>query len=760
MWKLFSSKHNYLLVLFLGFAVSVGLFFAVQRADKAANESRFYELAIPRLAAVKADIATAIDTVVMLGGHFSVHPPVATSRAEFTRLATSSWQRHPYVQALAGVTHVTGQGRVPLEQMVEKRDEHPGFRLTQRSPEGVMVPDAERDEYFPVLYEVPKAGNEPAFGYNLGSEPMRLEALITARDTGELVSTHRIKLVQGAGDQYGVLLFNPVYAVGPRDSMEERRAGLLGFAMGVFRIGDLIKLSGQALGEETQQGGGKDSADPKNPPIEVHVYDMSVPDDQSQLFPKTPEVAQGTLLEKLHATASVPMGGREWKVVVTPTAAFSNPVVTLNAVVVFLAAIMTTLAFSLFVKRGHERAVNEALFKTNQKLEQQQVELAEANLAANAASKAKSDFLSSMSHELRTPLHAIIGFSELLLDGTKPPPTERQRKQLLRINKGGEYLLYLINEILEFTKIEVGKLSLKIEDIVSRDLFESCLSLAEPLMVKYGVTLQDDTPEPGPILKADRVRLQQVILNLLTNAAKYNKAGGSIRLGCQLLGQTMARITVTDTGIGIASDKQSQLFIPFNRLGAEGTEIEGSGIGLALSRNLAEMMGGSLDYESEAGVGSTFWVDVPLSSEQSPPLENSVLTGGDQFEALAEVPGHPRSILYIEDNPDNVSLMQDFIEIFAGWTLVTAPNAELGITLAESKDFDLIICDINLPGMNGIEAVKLLRAGKCATTPILALSADATYTTMEEGKTAGFSDYLTKPIRLKDLEQIINISLK
>ena len=274
------------------------------------------------------------------------------------------------------------------------------------------------------------------------------------------------------------------------------------------------------------------------------------------------------------------------------------------------------------------------------------------------------------------------------------------------------------------------------------------------------MTLQDDTPEPGPILKADRVRLQQVILNLLTNAAKYNKAGGSIRLGCQLLGQTMARITVTDTGIGIASDKQSQLFIPFNRLGAEGTEIEGSGIGLALSRNLAEMMGGSLDYESEAGVGSTFWVDVPLSSEQSLPLENSVLTGGDQFEALAEVPGHPRSILYIEDNPDNVSLMQDFIEIFAGWTLVTAPNAELGITLAESKDFDLIICDINLPGMNGIEAVKLLRAGKCATTPILALSADATYTTMEEGKAAGFSDYLTKPIRLKDLEQIINISLK
>ena len=276
-------------------------------------------------------------------------------------------------------------------------------------------------------------------------------------------------------------------------------------------------------------------------------------------------------------------------------------------------------------------------------------------------------------------------------------------------------------------------------------------------MAKYGVTLYDETPADAPVLMADRVRSQQIILNLLSNAAKYNKMGGSVYLQCQTLENGMVRIAVRDTGIGFDEAKKEDVFQAFNRLGAEMTEIEGTGIGLALVRNLADMMGGVVDCSSVPGEGSTFWVDLPLSLEQSDDAAFPV-AALSSHDGTASNDDAPRVILYIEDNPANVSLMEDFTANFDGWRLVTAPNAELGITLAQSQRFDLIICDINLPGMNGIEAVKHLRR-EGDTVPVLALSADATPATIEQGRAAGFTDYLTKPIRLKDLERIIQQNL-
>ena len=758
MLKIFSTRSGLYLIVAIGLLISSGLFLYVLRLDRAANQSRFYEIAYPRLAAVKANISTAIDTVVMLGGHFSVEPPIQTSRAQFTVLATKSWQRHPYVQALAGVAHIGRADRAKIEKLIESRDDHPGFRFTERGPDGKMQVDSDREDYFPVLYEVPKIGNEPAFGYNLGSDPVKVPALEKARDTGDVISTPRVKLVQGKGDQYGVLLFNPVYSKTDVPTVEERRSRFVGYAMGVFRIGDLISLTGQTsdsdVGEHSQA----------SLPIDVHVYDMSAAEDSRQLFPKAPEVSLSSLMNGLNASSSVEMGGREWKIIVTPNERFSNPMITLNAFMVFLAGFLATIGFSLYIKRGQERAVNEALYSANQQLEFHQAELevrtaelAKANVAANVANTAKSEFLSSMSHELRTPLHAIIGFSELLMNSRNANFSDKHRSQITQINKAGEYLFYLINEILEFTKIEAGVVLINVENVSLRSLLDDCVDLSGPVMAKYGVTLVDETAKMLPVLRIDPVRGRQIFLNLLSNAAKYNKMGGTVRLTCTQIDDRMARISVIDTGNGIDESKMSELFMPFSRLGAELTAIEGSGIGLALVRKLVDMMGGTVTCHSVVGQGSTFSVDMPLAQVQIPDLDGSANTGTDAVAVDVRDRNKARDLLYIEDNPANASLMQDFIANFEGWSLVVANDAETGIAFAQDKAFDLIICDINLPGMNGLEAIHhLKRTGPNGSlTPILALSADATPNTIEQGKQAGFTDYLTKPIRLRELERIM-----
>jgi signal transduction histidine kinase/CheY-like chemotaxis protein len=424
---------------------------------------------------------------------------------------------------------------------------------------------------------------------------------------------------------------------------------------------------------------------------------------------------------------------------------------------------MTTIGFSLSIKRGQERAVNEALYSTNQKLEFHQAELelrtaelAKANAAANAANTAKSEFLSSMSHELRTPLHAIIGFSELLLNSKNTGLSEKHKNQITQINKAGEYLFYLINEILEFTKIEAGVILVNTETVNLRSLLDDCIELSGPVMAKYGVTLTDETASALPLVRIDPVRGQQIFLNLLSNAAKYNTMGGNVRVTCSKLNERFVRINVIDTGKGIDESKMSELFVPFNRLGAELTVIEGSGIGLALVRKLVDMMGGGVSCTSSIGKGSTFSVDLPLVEDQNLQVENAPIP---QVEATIPVVRDitARFLLYIEDNPANVSLMQDFIAIFEGWDIEVASNAEDGIRLARRRSFDLIICDINLPGMNGLEAIKHLKqtGPNASVTPILALSADATPNTIQLGKDAGFTDYLTKPIRLRELESIM-----
>ena len=384
-------------------------------------------------------------------------------------------------------------------------------------------------------------------------------------------------------------------------------------------------------------------------------------------------------------------------------------------------------------------------------------ELMEQKEQAEAANRAKSEFLSSMSHELRTPLNAILGFSQLLQMGTDTPLTERQDGYVDQVLKAGRHLLSLIDEVLDLARIEAGKLNLSMEAVDLDDLVEECIgltkTLAEAKQIKIHVTRLDDPPQ----LNTDRLRAKQSLLNLLSNAVKYNVKNGTISV-VEEIGKTgRLRISVTDTGRGIPEDRQMELFSPFNRLGAETSDIEGTGIGLVLTKRLMEEMGGEIGFSSEEGRGSTFWIEFPVAKPAT--AQPAQQDNGTASELILD--GQEKLLLYVEDNPANLALMESIVEGIRNLSLISAPTGELGYSLAESHNPDIIILDINLPGMDGCEAVRLLRSRKSTkNTPILALSADAMPRSVDRGLKAGFDDYLTKPIDVPRLMEAIRTALE
>lgn len=382
-----------------------------------------------------------------------------------------------------------------------------------------------------------------------------------------------------------------------------------------------------------------------------------------------------------------------------------------------------------------------------------QEKLRQAKEEADKANRAKSDFLSSMSHELRTPMNAILGFGQMLQYLPDSPLTPSQARCVEHILKGGEHLLQLINEILDLARIEAGKVTLSIEDVALDGVIKECLSLTQSLADKRAITLNSASGDQGLRVRADYTRLKQVLLNLISNAIKYNREGGRVDLTCSESGPGMLRVRVTDTGPGIPADRQGELFKPFSRLGAEGSEIEGTGIGLTITRQLVELMGGSIGLVSVVGEGTSFWVDLPLAEREVTAVELSVAATEAGDEGAIARRG---TLLYVEDNPANLQLMEMIAGNLRHLTMLSAHNAELGLELAECHLPDLIFMDINLPGMSGLEALQKLRANPLTRhIPVIALTANATRRDIERGVEAGFNQYLTKPIKVDEVIAII-----
>jgi len=432
------------------------------------------------------------------------------------------------------------------------------------------------------------------------------------------------------------------------------------------------------------------------------------------------------------------------------------------AVGLLIAFLTSLLIESLGKRRAYALAlVDERTGELQQALKEgSRLEEAErqARELAESANQSKSEFLSRMSHELRTPLNAVVGFAQLLeLDDL----TDTQREEVAQIVKGGRHLLDLINEVLDISRIESGRFAVSAEPVRVAEVLGETLDLVRPLADHHDIELLGDPSRSGQsFVLADRQRLKQVLLNLSANAIKYNRPGGTVGFSCEHTAEGRLRINVADTGPGIRPEHLGLLFSPFERLGAERTDVEGTGLGLSLSRRLAEAMGGTLGVSTELGRGSTFWVDLPVAEgplERYLRLDTPSHTQGQ--EPASRPDGRPK-VLYIEDNLSNLSLVERIFAQRAHVDLLVAMQGQLGLDLAREHRPALVLLDLHLPDIGGDQVLEQLRDDPTTRTiPVVMISADATSGQVQRLVAAGARSYLTKPIDVRELLRLIDDTL-
>ena len=397
--------------------------------------------------------------------------------------------------------------------------------------------------------------------------------------------------------------------------------------------------------------------------------------------------------------------------------------------------------------------------KIEQALQKNQALLIQAKEQAESASQAKSEFLARMNHELRTPLNAIMGFAQILeIDGSL---TARQQDEVNEINKAGHHLLALINDILDLARIESGRIDISLETINLVKIIEDCLQMILPVVEQYNRHLS--YPEFGGDIisvRADKTRLTEVLLNLLSNAAKYNSQQGTVSLTIDYQTENTIRIKVSDSGPGLSLEQQKNLFKPFERLGAENSQIEGTGIGLTISKKIVEAMGGRIGVTSSPGKGSTFWVELQRAEQDSDNVKHLSYPESQHFE-FSIISDAIHTVLYIEDHPSNIRLLEKIFSNYPNLDLNIAMTPDTGFEMATRLLPSIIIMDINLPGMDGFELLSRIRSNDtCRDIPVIALSANAMSQHIQKALDAGFNDYLTKPVNVTELLQTIKHYLK
>ncbi len=385
-----------------------------------------------------------------------------------------------------------------------------------------------------------------------------------------------------------------------------------------------------------------------------------------------------------------------------------------------------------------------------------------ARMEAEKANQAKSEFLSRMSHELRTPMNAILGFTQMMLKDTQNPLNEIHQADANHIIKAGKHLLELINEILDLSRIESGQISVFNDNHHLGDIMEEVLEIINPTAFKQNIQLSCDPDQFQDIyVFADSIRLKQVILNLLSNGIKYNNPNGSVQVLKEMTEDKLAvRLKFIDTGPGIPEDKLRDIFEPFNRLDADKTAIEGTGIGLSICEKLMEMMGGNLKVKSVVGVGSEFSIEIATGKRNKNKNKEELSSQEPEFDDLEITDSNDILILYIEDNADNLALVERIVDKIPCIKLISALRAKLGIKLAKTHQPNIVLMDINMPEMNGFQALKQLQSiDETSDIPVVAVSANAMEKDIEKANKAGFNGYITKPIEIQNFLSVISQTL-
>jgi PAS domain S-box-containing protein len=395
--------------------------------------------------------------------------------------------------------------------------------------------------------------------------------------------------------------------------------------------------------------------------------------------------------------------------------------------------------------------------RLEQALQLRHADLQKAIAVAKEASQAKSNFLSSMSHELRTPLNAILGFAQLM-ESSDTPPTPTQKRSLDQILTAGWHLLELVNEILDLAQIESGRAAVLREAVPVDKVMAACHAMVEPLAHKRGISMCFPQFSLPHFILGDRIRVKQILINLIYNAIKYNRLGGTVAVECTLVHPDAIRISVRDSGPGLTAQQLAQLFQPFNRLGQEAGPEQGTGIGLVVSKQLVELMGGTIGADSVVGVGSVFWIEMELTAA---PLRAGIESEGAEAARQQRSAGSAqRTVLYVEDNPANLELVEELMKRRPELRLLTAADGNLGVDYARTYLPEVILMDLQLPGISGLEALQILQADPTTSAiPIIALSAYAMPGDIEKAMEAGFFSYLTKPIKFDSFMAALDFAL-
>lgn len=622
----------------------------------------------------------------------------------------------PAIQSLGFVAWLRGEEKSALELKIR----------ADGVSEFTVYPEGIRDKHAPlILLEPNDARHRHGLGSDLLTSSVLRAALETARDTGEAALSAKLPVdpdTVNASAEALVALILPVYQTGAKPgTIAERQDSLIGFVYANLRVAELLR---DAIVHDTDAQ------------IELKIFASDSRDRAALLFDKDALLfgEPNESAPKYSATTTLSVAGQTWQLLFASTSAFDAATTSpqpwrLAMGGILIDAFLFAVVVALSTQR--ERA------------------MLHAKEIAESANRSKSEFLANISHELRTPLTAILGFSQLLKHD--PMLANQHLAFASKIHKAGEHLLNLVNDLLDLARIEAGQLTVSLEPVALISVFAECRALMQPLADQKGVALSiaNDNVAGTAAVIADRVRLRQILINLLSNAIKYNREGGSVSLTCERNHNEIA-LHVSDTGLGLDKEQLTRIFQPFNRLGQELSPIEGTGIGLVITKRLVEKMRGKIAVASTKGKGSRFSVTLPAVA-----LLPDVSGAQTKRELAPEL--HTKAsrgcVLYIEDNPANLELIGSLLTL--NWpqlTYLSAASAETGLQLAAAHQPDVILLDINLPDMNGFAVMeRLKRMTATSSIPVVAATANASDADIERGKEIGFADYLTKPFDLNRL---------